>query len=360
MMKTYLVGGAVRDMVMGNEPKDRDWVIVGATQDDVDRMIAQGFQQVGADFPVFLHPETGEEYALARVERKTGNGYGGFTVETVNVTLEEDLSRRDTTMNAMAFDPVTYQIIDPFGGQKDIGVKTIRHTSEAFAEDPLRVLRVARFIARYDFMVDFETFKLCKRLVENGELEHLSRERVWVEFEKILSERNSINAMFFLHEIGALKFMFGFGVGAAAATISERWNAFEFEFLPPICKFVILTANCAFDDAWFDRARVPNNFKRAWKSFSKYRTNLSSYNAHSAKWKIAFLKDFDFMRNSEKFVEIESAFAWQDRNFPVVKNWFMTDAEKINMIDNAKIAAQFKDGREIAEAIFSAQVAIIS
>lgn len=183
-MKTYLVGGAVRDLVLGIKPKDHDFVIVGATPDDVESLIRQGFKQVGADFPVFLHPDTGEEYALARIERKTGDGYHGFTVETQSVTLEQDLARRDFTMNAMALDHESGEVIDPFGGRRDLEREEIRHTTDAFSEDPLRVLRAARFAARYGFTICDDTFNLCRQMIKDGMLKHLSTERVVIELVK--------------------------------------------------------------------------------------------------------------------------------------------------------------------------------
>lgn len=184
-MKKYLVGGAVRDMIMGVEPKDNDWVIVGATEDDIQNMLNEGYEQVGADFPVFLHPKTKEEYALARVERKTGVGYQGFTCETENVTLEQDLQRRDLTMNAIAYDPETQQFIDPFDGRKDIMHQVIRHVSPAFAEDPVRVLRAARFSARFGFSIAEDTVKFMCQMKDQGELDHLVPERVMQELVKM-------------------------------------------------------------------------------------------------------------------------------------------------------------------------------
>ena len=183
-MNTYLVGGAVRDILMGEHPKDRDWVVVGAT---VQQMLNQGFKMVGADFPVFLHPVTGEEYALARTERKQGKGYNGFKVfASPEVTLEEDLARRDLTINAIAMrDDGAF--IDPFNGRRDIKDKVIRHTTEAFAEDPVRVLRVARFCARYpEFSIAEETLAEMSAIRDSGELESLTAERVWKELIKTL------------------------------------------------------------------------------------------------------------------------------------------------------------------------------
>ena len=181
-MKTYLVGGAIRDKLLGLPVKDKDWVVVGATPDE---MLAKKFKQVGKDFPVFIHPKTGEEYALARTERKSGHGYTGFEFDTnPNVTLEEDLARRDLTINAVAQDE-DGTIIDPFSGQEDIKNKKLRHVSDAFSEDPLRVLRIARFHAKFEgFVVVPETVDKIKEIVKSGELEHLTPERTWLEIYK--------------------------------------------------------------------------------------------------------------------------------------------------------------------------------
>ena len=181
-MKIYLVGGAVRDKLLGIPVKDRDWVVVGSSPDEMKK---KGFKQVGKDFPVFIDPKTGEEYALARTERKSGHGYTGFEFDTnSNVTLEEDLARRDLTINAIAQDK-DGNLIDPFNGQEDIKNKKLRHVSDAFSEDPLRVLRVARFYAKFDdFIVVPETVDKIKEIVESGELEHLTPERKWLEIYK--------------------------------------------------------------------------------------------------------------------------------------------------------------------------------
>jgi len=184
-MKRYIVGGAVRDALLGLPVADRDWVVVGTTPEE---MTAAGFRPVGKDFPVFLHPETHEEHALARTERKSGRGYKGFTVYAApDVTLEEDLRRRDLTINAMAQDE-SGRLIDPFGGERDLRAGVLRHVSEAFAEDPLRVLRVARFAARFGFRIADETLELMRRLVETGEMQALVPERVWQELARGLAE----------------------------------------------------------------------------------------------------------------------------------------------------------------------------
>ncbi|HLX81833.1 MAG TPA: multifunctional CCA tRNA nucleotidyl transferase/2'3'-cyclic phosphodiesterase/2'nucleotidase/phosphatase [Burkholderiales bacterium] len=184
-MKAYTVGGAVRDELLGLSVQDRDHVVVGATPEE---MTAAGYKPVGKDFPVFLHPGTHEEYALARTERKSGRGYKGFTVYAApDVTLEQDLARRDLTINAIAKAP-DGALIDPFHGRKDLRDGVLRHVSEAFAEDPVRILRVARFAARFGFRVADETMALMKTMVSSGETDHLVPERVWQEFAKGLAE----------------------------------------------------------------------------------------------------------------------------------------------------------------------------
>jgi tRNA nucleotidyltransferase (CCA-adding enzyme) len=190
IMKTYLVGGAVRDKLLGRKPSEKDWVVVGSTPEEMHRL---GFTPVGKDFPVFLHPHTKEEYALARTERKTGHGYGGFSFYCGNeVTLEDDLIRRDLTINAMAEDE-NGGIIDPYNGQQDLAARLLRHVSPAFAEDPVRILRIARFAARYHhlgFRVADNTLALMQSMVANGEVDHLVAERIWKETERALGEPN--------------------------------------------------------------------------------------------------------------------------------------------------------------------------
>ena len=201
-MQTYLVGGAVRDRLLGLPVQDRDWVVVGATPDD---MIAAGFKPVGRDFPVFLHPLTHEEHALARTERKTGAGYRGFAVDTSpHVTLEQDLERRDLTINAIAERP-DGTLVDPFGGQRDLAEKRLRHVSAAFVEDPVRLLRVARFAARFgDFTLAPETAALLRAMVEAGEVDALVAERVWQELARGLMAQRPARLFEVLQDCGAL------------------------------------------------------------------------------------------------------------------------------------------------------------
>ncbi|OZG71154.1 multifunctional CCA tRNA nucleotidyl transferase/2'3'-cyclic phosphodiesterase/2'nucleotidase/phosphatase [Hahella sp. CCB-MM4] len=203
-MQRYLVGGAVRDQLLGIPSKDRDWVVVGATPEE---MLAQGYQQVGADFPVFLHPETKEEHALARTERKSGRGYTGFICDFApDITLEEDLKRRDLTINAIAMDE-SGELVDPYNGAEDLKNRVLRHVSDAFAEDPLRVLRVARFAARFHrlgFEIAPETLHLMSTIAASGELEALTAERVWQETQRALGEKSPWIFINVLHDTQAL------------------------------------------------------------------------------------------------------------------------------------------------------------
>ncbi|MFL6672127.1 MAG: multifunctional CCA addition/repair protein [Massilia sp.] len=201
-MKTYVVGGAVRDELLGLPVQDHDWVVVGATPDE---MVAQGFRPVGKDFPVFLHPDTQEEYALARTERKTAPGYHGFVFHTApDVRLEDDLVRRDLTINAMAR-AEDGAIVDPYGGQQDLRERVFRHVSDAFAEDPVRILRVARFAARFpEFRVAGPTLALMRKMVDAGEVDALVPERVWQEVSRGLMEQKPSRMLEVLRDCGAL------------------------------------------------------------------------------------------------------------------------------------------------------------
>ena len=206
-MQIYMVGGAVRDRLLGLPVHDRDWVVVGATPE---QMVAQGFLPVGRDFPVFLHPQTREEYALARTERKSGRGYRGFVVQaSPDVTLEEDLARRDLTINSIAesVDPsVARGLFDPYNGQKDLHHRVLRHVTDAFREDPVRILRVARFAARFtDFSVAPETMALMRDMVDGGEVDALVPERVWQELSRGLMEAQPSRMLTVLRDCGALE-----------------------------------------------------------------------------------------------------------------------------------------------------------
>ncbi len=223
-MQVYLVGGAVRDRLLGREVRERDWVVVGATPGELERA---GYIPVGRDFPVFLHPQTKEEHALARLERKVAPGYRGFATEfSPDVTLEDDLRRRDLTINAMAEDTAG-QIVDPYGGRRDLDARLLRHVSEAFVEDPVRILRVARFAARYaplGFVVADETLALMRRMVEAGEANALVAERVWTETEKALGEARPDVFISVLRACGALHVVYPEIDALFGVPQPEKWH----------------------------------------------------------------------------------------------------------------------------------------
>jgi tRNA nucleotidyltransferase (CCA-adding enzyme) len=223
-MQVYLVGGAVRDRLLGRTVRERDWVVVGATPGELERA---GFIPVGRDFPVFLHPKTKEEHALARTERKTGPGYRGFVTEfSPAVTLEEDLRRRDLTINAMAQDS-SGAVVDPHGGRRDLDARVLRHVSAAFVEDPVRILRVARFAARYaplGFHVADETMALMRKMVADGEADALVAERVWAETEKALAEERPDVFIQVLRECGALRVVYPEIDALFGVPQPEKWH----------------------------------------------------------------------------------------------------------------------------------------
>jgi tRNA nucleotidyltransferase (CCA-adding enzyme) len=223
-VKIYLVGGAVRDTLLNLPVFDRDWVVVGATPAD---LLARGYQQVGKDFPVFLNPQTHEEYALARTERKSGQGYTGFTCYAApDVTLEEDLLRRDLTINAMARSD-DGELVDPYHGKADLDARILRHVSDAFGEDPLRVLRVARFAARFaslGFTIAPETAELMRKMAESGELAALTAERVWKETEKALQSQSPQVYFQVLRDCGALKVLFPEIDALYGVPAPEKWH----------------------------------------------------------------------------------------------------------------------------------------
>ena len=246
----YIVGGYCRDRLLNRECNDHDYVVVGATHQD---MVDAGFKQVGSDFPVYLHALTGDEYALARQERKVSPGYNGFeTTHDTSVTLEDDLVRRDLTVNAMAREVVGWNeeghaklsddIIDPFGGLLDLQNKILRHVSEAFAEDPVRVLRVARFRARYSFSIAPETRTLMKQLVDAGELDHLTPERIWNELDKAIMEDYPNLFFWALMDCGAIDKLFP-GFGRSIIHIGSQLKRAALRSQPKLLRYTILFSN---------------------------------------------------------------------------------------------------------------------
>jgi len=291
-VKAYVVGGAVRDELLGLPVADRDWVVVGATPEDMAR---QGFRPVGKDFPVFLHPETHEEYALARTERKSGRGYKGFTVYAApDVTLEDDLARRDLTINAMAKDE-TGRLIDPFGGEKDLREGVLRHVSAAFEEDPVRILRVARFVARFGFRIAPETEALMRRMVELGEADHLVAERVWQEFSKGLMEKHPARMLEILERCGlSARIMPEIRNDRAALERAAAANA------PSAVRFAVLTwtLEAAQIEALAERLRAPNEERDLAVTAARCRPLLA---AQAPETLLELLKRGDAIRRRERF-----------------------------------------------------------
>ncbi len=277
MSEVYLVGGAVRDKLLGLDPKDNDYVIVGATKETIKLMMEQNWSQVGNDFPVFLHPKTGDEYALARVERSTGPGYNDFELTyDDSVTLEEDLGRRDLTINSMA--EVIHAtknhragaIIDPYNGQLDLKTKVLRHTSDAFAEDPVRVLRLARFQARYpDFFIHKYTYTLCDDMFKEGLLNNLTNERVWEEFNKALKEERTDLFLEVIDNLDALNVVFKarskYNISDLYTKMKVRTDAykdlFENYHMEHIVKFCLLVTKVDIEEYEVFDACVPKEYK---------------------------------------------------------------------------------------------------
>jgi len=298
-MKTYRVGGSVRDELLGLAVQDHDHVVVGA---DPARMAALGFRPVGADFPVFLHPETNEEYALARTERKTAPGYKGFVFHAdANVTLEEDLRRRDLTINAMARDE-DGTLVDPYGGEKDLRAGVLRHVSEAFAEDPVRILRVARFAARFGFSIAPETLALMKRMVQSGEADALVPERVWQELSRGLMEKAPSRMLAVLRECGALaRVLPEVDRAGNAERLAARLDAAASRGFPLAVRFALLVLDLPVDGVATLSARVnaPNDCRElARLCVQEGRAIRSPGNADSM---LSLLERSDALRRPDRF-----------------------------------------------------------
>lgn len=361
-MKTYLVGGAVRDTLLGLDPKDKDYVIVGATEEDVKEMLAQGFQRVGADFPVFLHPETGDEYALARIERKVGVGYNGFEAFTSpDLTLEDDLRRRDLTINAMAMDLETGEILDFFGGKFDLENGNIRHVSKAFAEDPLRVLRAARFAARYNFKIDPDTKYLMQMLVEDGELDHLTRERIWVEIEKMLGEKDAHIGIKALLDVGALQRLFGWNIAFHIPTMMMLEESLEgFRNLDQIGKFCWFSFGSHWTDKEMQDMKIPRHFQQAHNMFDSALTKFGMILGAYPSELMEFLELTASLKTSHVFESIKGALAVSSAS-NTEKRFAQVELAKqaALSVDCEAIAANFKNGKMIAEAVRKTRIEAI-
>ena len=397
-MRIYLVGGAVRDSLINYPSSENDWVVVGATPE---QMTALGYKPVGQDFPVFIHPKTGEEYALARTERKSGHGYKGFEFYTsTEVSLEEDLIRRDLTINAMAQDDEGH-IIDPFDGQKDLAHKLLRHVSEAFTEDPLRVLRVARFAARYahlGFTVAPETMELMKSIVAKGEMEFLVAERVWKETSRALTEQSpqvffevlkACNALeVLLPEVDAL-----FGVpqradyhpeidtgihtlmALKAATKLTNCEAIRFAVLvhdvgKAITPEDVLPSHSGHEKrglplvkAICDRLTVPNKHRQLAMSVTEFHLHCHRALELKPATLLKLFQSIGAIRSPEKLIDfltcceadIKGRAGFEDAAYPS-KDYLLAALEAVSQADISDLVAQGISGAEIGKQLNQRQI----
>lgn len=369
-MKIYLVGGAVRDTLLGREVTERDYVVVGATPKE---MLDLGFRQVGKDFPVFLHPKSNEEYALARTERKTGKGYTGFECNAdPSVTLEEDLMRRDLTINAMAqeVDDSSNNIIDPYNGQNDLKNKILRHISPAFSEDPVRILRVARFAARFpDFTVFHETNELMKDMVQNGEVDALVPERVWKEFSRALTEKNPLRFFEVLNDCGALKILFPeihpFFSKFRPKVFRLKVNNDNLHFtkvtnapLHPLIRFAVI-ASILNNDKITDlcnRLRPPNVFSELAILVSSNLNDYLNLDFSNAEMIVNFLEKIDAYRRPERFSDFCQVMMYSATENTNTANFLKQTHEKTKDISAQPFIDKGLKGEEIGIAIHQARV----
>jgi len=389
-MKIYKVGGAVRDRLLGLPVQDQDWVVVGATAED---LLALGYRQVGRDFPVFLHPDNHEEYALARTERKTAPGYKGFSfTASPKVTLEEDLKRRDLTINAIAED-VDGNIIDPYNGRADLCDGILRHVSPAFVEDPLRVLRVARFAARYAFTIAPETLALLQEICLSQELAALAPERIWQETEQALTEQQPVRYFSVLRECGALKRLFPeienlYGIpqpvehhpeidsGVHTMMVLEQSCKLSTE---PVVRFAALVhdlGKAATPRAdWpshkgheelgaglvlqlCNRYRIPNHYRELAVMAARYHLDCHRISEMQPATIVNKLESLDAFRRPDRFghfllaceADARGRTGFEDRAYPQAA-YFAGSLEAATNINIKTLAAQGLEGKDMAEAI---------
>lgn len=344
-MKAYLVGGAVRDELLGLPVKERDYVVVGSTPEEMERA---GYKPVGKDFPVFLHPETHEEYALARTERKSGRGYKGFTVHaSPDVTLEDDLRRRDLTINAMAKSE-DGTIVDPFGGRKDLEQRILRHVSEAFAEDPVRILRVARFAARFGFEIAAETMALMKRMVDSGETDYLVPERVWQEFAKGLTEREPQRMVDVLEASGLSRKLLPEmrAVPRLEGTLAQRFAQLAW----PLKESEV--------EALASRLKVPGEVRELALLGARNRVALRASRTATPHALLELLKRTDAFRRPDRFHDL---LAVARRDAPVIDTARLETAlAAAKAVDAGAIAAKASSPQETARKLDEARIDAIA
>jgi len=406
-MKIYLVGGAVRDELLGCEVKEKDYVVVGATVED---MLKKGFKQVGKDFPVFLHPKTGEEYALARKERKIKQGYTGFEFDaSSDVTLEDDLKRRDLTINAMAKDLESQKLIDHWGGKKDIENKILRHVSDAFIEDPVRILRVARFYARFaylGFKIADETMQLMQQMVKSGEVNALVPDRVWKELQRALTEKNPEKFFEVLHDCNALPILFPGLEGSQRSSL--RGALAQKQSIDTLCAFVAIPARndnneqakrlpeidslsalisatklskdpeIRFAALFFDRSEkeldsflklypIPTHYKELTLLVIKFLPQYQSISTLSANELLELLQKTDAFRREERFFKwfvtcyslTHNKESKETINDAIGTSRLMKAYQAVKKIDMRELANLNLSGSQIAEWLYQKRLEII-
>jgi len=351
-MDIFLVGGAVRDKLLDFPVYDKDWVVVGSSPAEME---AKGFQAVGQDFPVFIHPETGEEYALARTERKSGKGYTGFNYDaSSSITLEEDLLRRDLTINAMAMDDQGV-IHDPYNGQSDLKQRILRHVSPAFSEDPLRVLRVARFAARYHhlgFTVAKETLALMTELASTDELEHLTPERVWKELERALTEPSPWIFLELLQQTNAVDKVLPELKQPLTKTESLTFFAQTTQTAQSAdSRFACLLAKHSDLDieGLCERLRTPKVFKELAQQCQHYHQALSQFDLLTADKKLECIQGLDLIRRPQR---LDKLLLCVNALHPESKQTTLTlILDAINQIKPAELIQQGFNGPELGQQI---------
>ena len=377
-MQTYLVGGAVRDALLGLPVKDRDWVVVGATPE---QLLAQGFLPVGRDFPVFLHPQTHEEYALARTERKTGPGYHGFAVHAApDVTLEDDLARRDLTINSIAveasciradgtFDAELGAVVDPWGGRADLARRVFRHVTPAFREDPVRILRVARFAARFaDFTVAPETLQLMREMVQAGEVDHLVPERVWQELATGLMAATPSRMFTVLHDCGALvRLLPEVDTGPHGLMVLDQCARLGASL--PV-RFATLCHDLVWLRRLAERWRVPVVCRELAEVVAREQANIHRSADLNAAALVRLLTRCDALRQPQRFAEVLLACAcdarghmgWQEAEYPQ-RVRLLAALAAAQAVPTASVAAAAQavgaSGSQIGEAVHQARVAAV-
>ncbi len=378
-METYLVGGAVRDRLLGLEVRERDWVVVGAT---VEEMLAAGFRQVGRDFPVFLHPETGDEYALARTERKAAPGYRGFEVHaSPEVTLEEDLRRRDLTVNAIAEAP-DGTLIDPFGGIADLREGQLRHVSPAFVEDPVRVLRCARFAAQFahwGFRVSHATFELMRQMVAAGEVDALTAERVWAELARALATRTPTRFFEVLQRCGALErvlpelapLLATETMGHAAQEVTPRalralGRATALEKSPEVrfAALVLLLDQEETVEALCARMRAPHAYRDLGRLAAAHHHTVRSAPRLPPEALLDLLQRVDAFRRPERLADLVRAVQANDDGdlesaYPPTERLLAARAAAAS-VDTADLSASALPGPQIAAELRTRRIAALS